>query len=250
MTTQEQYIERLKELVSAKYGRRPSTEEEFTELAQIVAEKTAINLEIASLKHLFAPVTRNSVAPRPITLSTLARYVGYAGWADFCTARDVLPANDTELIPVTHRWGVMLLTISAVVVVIITAIVLLRGNKEEVTVSESMEAVEAVYDRFAPVKEEWTAATTEYCNALREYYDESNIDGYITHVEGVNKEYISQLRANIERDIARYAVTNNITIDDATIARTADAIALICERMCDNLLVEARAVKAAAAEDI
>lgn len=242
MTMQEQYIQRLKELTISRFGRTITTMEDCEALSDDVFNEIGIKISPSSLEQLFCSKMPN-MAPRPATISTLARYLGYGSWSDFCTARDIRPAEDTEQIPVTHRWGVILLTALAVVVVVVTAIMLLQGDDD--TAPDTGEvATEVVDTRFTIIEEEWRAAATEHCNALREYYNEKYINEFIAHAESVNSEFIAIVRQNAYNDIAHYAATNNITVDNATIEQTANAIVTACELICNNLVNEARDIAA------
>ena len=233
MTTQEQYIERLKELTTTKFGRVIAGVEEYTALAEAVAEATGIQLDVPSLKHLFTH-TSYAISPRPTTLSALARYVGYGGWTDFCTSRDVLPAEDEEKIPIVRRWGMIAGAVLAAVTLIISIAVIIIHREEPMTEAEKLYS--AVDERFHGVKNRWTAATTEHCNEMRTYYDESDMASYRKIVAERNDEFMVNLYAEIGEDITLYAVEHNITVDNATIDRTADAIAALCQSMCDNLI--------------
>ena len=74
MTTQEQYIARLKEFVEAKFGQRITTIEDCDALSEAVGEATNIKLDSRAFMPIFVHDSR-AIAPRPVTLSTLARYL-------------------------------------------------------------------------------------------------------------------------------------------------------------------------------
>ena len=126
MTTQEQYVARLKEFVEAKFGRSITSLEDCDALSEAVGEATNIKLDSRAFLPIFVHNSR-AVAPRPVTLSTLARYLGYNSWSEFCTSSNVLPAEDTDVIPVVRRWGVIILTALAIVVVAGAIIFLIRA---------------------------------------------------------------------------------------------------------------------------
>ena len=235
MTTQEQYIERLKEMTATKFGRPVVTAEEYGALSDAVFEEIGIRVDVPAIKHLYTH-TSYAISPRPTTLSALARYVGYGSWSDFCTARDVQPADDQEQIPVVRRWGVIAGFALAAVATVVCITVLLIPREKEMTEAEARYA--AVDERFNAVLSTWAAITTEHCNELRGFYDKNNISNYHAHVMESNAEFSNNLSERIGEDITIYAVEHNITVDNATIDRTADAIAVICTSMCDNLLYE------------
>ena len=235
MTTQEQYIERLKEMTATKFGRSVVTTEDYGALSDAIFEEVGIRLDIPSIKHLYTH-TSYAISPRPTTLSALAKYVGYASWSDFCTARDIQPAEDQEKIPVVRRWRVIIGFAVAAIALIVMLIVMLLPREEEMTEAQTM--YRAVDDRFNAVLSTWAAITTEHCNDLRQYYDEQNMSNYHAHIIECNNAFATDLEARIGEDITRYAVEHNITVDNATIDNAAKAIATICNSMCDNLLYE------------
>ena len=71
MTTQQQYIERLKGMVVLKFGRGIATAEDCVALSEAVAEVTDMQLDANDYAKLFIP--QSNIAPRPVTLSALTR---------------------------------------------------------------------------------------------------------------------------------------------------------------------------------
>ena len=231
MTTQEQYIERLKEMVAAKFGQPITDVEGCRALMEAINEAVERpKISAAALELLYLPRLGKD-APRPTTLSALAKYVGYGSWSDFCTADDITPADDSDIIARPRHWGVIILTCIAVVVVIITAVVLLRGDNDTKEEGAIQPTVEKIDSRFVAVAEEWFASTTEHCLTIREY-EQLDAASYAAHVEKVNAEYIALMDEGIRRDLIRYAAAHNITVDDATLSRTAEQISAQCRNIC------------------
>ena len=225
MTTQEQYIARLKEYVEAKFGRTISTIEDCEALGEAVGEVTNIRLD----SRAYMPIFTGNVAPRPVTLSTLARYLGYGSWSDFCTSSDVKPAEDKDIIPTTRRWGVIILTSIAIIVVITTIITLLTMESKSATPTQPKSVI---IEEFSSIEAEWLATTTEHCLTLREFCDDSN---YESRVTAFIEEYTSTLKQEIAIDLTRYAIEQNIDIDNNSINETASAISDKCKKMCEGL---------------
>lgn len=231
MTTQEQYIERLKEMVATKFGQPITDVEGCRALMEAINEAVERpKISAAALELLYLP-RMGKDAPRPATLSALAKYMGYGSWSDFCTADDITPADDSDIIVRPRRWGVIILTGIAIAVVIITATILLRGDNNTEGKSISKPAVEQIDSRFMSVAEEWFAGTTEHCLTVREY-EQLDTESYAAHVEKVNAEYIALMDEGIRRDLIRYAAAHNITVDDATLSRTAELISEQCRNIC------------------
>lgn len=229
MTTQEQYVARLKEFVEAKFGRSITSLEDCDALSEAVGEATNIKLDSRAFLPIFVHNSR-AVAPRPVTLSTLARYLGYNSWSEFCTSSNVLPAEDTDVIPVVRRWGVIILTALAIVVVAGAIIFLIRAvdsDKSKVD-NRHLEVVERVEQR-------WVARTMEECNAMRAYKSDST---YVDMLDAFALEYNELLDAEVLRDIRDAVDGEGISISDENIAAHADTIANRCRAMYNVLYKE------------
>ena len=204
MTTQEQYIARLKEFVEAKFGQRITTIEDCDALSEAVGEATNIKLDSRAFMPIFVHDSR-AIAPRPVTLSTLARYLGYNSWSEFCTSSDVMPAADADIIPVTRRWGVIILTILALGVVvgaIIFLVSVLRTDRED---------------------------------AIRAYQSDST---YLDTLDAFAAEYESMLATDVVRDLRDALDRDDITVDENVISAYADSISHRCRSMCRALQEE------------
>ena len=228
MTTQQQYIERLKDMVVREFGRSIATLEDCVALRRAVEESTDILLDANDYATLFFP--KSNIAPRPVILSALTRYVGYESWSSFCSSSDVLPAEDQDFIPTPRRWGVFILTVVAILVVIITAVVLLNdGSDDDANKSKDVDfVVESVEDR-------WLARTLEECNALRAYADEVD---YSERIDSLLNEYSTTLYEEIVVELSASLKEHNITISDEELASYAEVIMAECYTMCETLHYE------------
>lgn len=227
MTTQQQYIERLKDMVTQKFGRGIATAEDCVALSEAVAEVTDMQLDANDYAKLFIP--QSNIAPRPVTLSALTRYVGYDSWSTFCSSSEVRPAEDSDIIPTPRRWGVFILTIVAIIVVVVTAIALLDGGKDDDVVVENADVVVAM------VEERWLARTLEECNALRAYADEQN---YSERIDAFMAEYCTTLYDEISSHIISDMQRHSISLTDDEVASYANSIVVQCCTMCETLRME------------
>lgn len=227
MTTQQQYIERLKGMVVLKFGRGIATAEDCVALGEAVAEVTDMHLDANDYAKLFIP--QSNIAPRPVTLSALTRYVGYDSWSTFCSSSEVRPAEDSDIIPTPRRWGVFILTIVAIIVVVVTAIALLDGGKDDDDVVENADVVVAM------VEERWLARTLEECNALRAYADEQN---YSERIDAFMAEYCTTLYDEISSHIISDMQRYSISLTDDEVASYANSIVVQCCTMCETLRME------------
>lgn len=83
-----QNIESLKVHVAKAFGRTLDSPSDYDSLSLSIREKTGEYISPTTLKRLFGYV-KPATVPRPSTLSVLSRYVGYAGWSDFCQSLEV-----------------------------------------------------------------------------------------------------------------------------------------------------------------
>ena len=227
MTTQQQYIERLKGMVVLKFGRGIATAEDCVALSEAVAEVTDMQLDANDYAKLFIP--QSNIAPRPVTLSALTRYVGYESWSTFCSSSEVRPAEESDIIPTPRRWGVFILTIVAIIVVVVTAIALLDGGKDDVVVVENADVVVAM------VEERWLARTIEECNALRAYADEQN---YSERIDAFMEEYCTTLYDEISSHIISDMQRHSISLTDDEVSSYTNSIVVQCCTMCETLRME------------
>lgn len=227
MTTQQQYIERLKEMVAHKFGRSIVTVEDCAALSKEVEEAIYLSLDANDYATLFFP--QSNIAPRPVILSALTRYVGYDSWSSFCTSADVLPAEDRDIIPTPRRWGVFILTVVAIIIVVVTAVVLLNDGSNKSIDTESVDTV------VEGVETRWLARTLEECNALRAYSDDED---YSERIDLFMAEYCTTLYDEIASEIILVLQEQNISLSDEAIASYAEAIMAQCYTMCETLHIE------------
>ncbi len=227
MTTQQQYIERLKDMVAQEFGRSIATAEDCVALSEAIEEVTDMRLDANDYATLFFP--KSNIAPRPVILSALTRYVGYESWSSFCSSSDVLPAEDSDIIPTPRRWGVFILTLAALIVVVVTAVILLNDGTEEVAQTKSPDVV------VESVEERWLARTLEECNALRAYSEDED---YTERIDTFMAEYCTTLYDEIASELISMLGEHNISLPEDKVASYAETIMAQCYTMCETLHVE------------
>lgn len=77
------HIERLKDAVVTVFGQTLDAPTDYERLSADIQRRTGELISVSTLKRLFGYIKPGTI-PRPSTLSVLARYVGSAGWSDFC----------------------------------------------------------------------------------------------------------------------------------------------------------------------
>lgn len=84
---QERGMERLRQAVEQKVGRQIRTPVDFDWLALRMKEEKAETLSVSTLKRIWHYVAVEGTV-RVATLSVLARFVGFAGFDDFCRSME------------------------------------------------------------------------------------------------------------------------------------------------------------------
>ena len=79
-----EHIEKLKDAVVAVFGQTLDAPTAYEQLSADIQKITGELISVSTLKRLFGYIKPGTI-PRPSTLSVLARYVGSAGWSDFCS---------------------------------------------------------------------------------------------------------------------------------------------------------------------
>lgn len=231
MTTQEQYVARLSGMVEKKFGRRITTMEDCEALGDAVAEATKIKLDSRAYAPLFVETSRG-IAPRPVTLSTLTRYLGYSSWGDFCNTTVPMPNDKSDILSAPRRWGVVILTMLAIGVVVAAVLILVLSSNGRRGVEVDDPAVVEVVDE---VSERWMARTIERCNAVRAYNEAAD---YAARVDAFVAEYDALLMAEVKRDLESAAKHSDVDVAPSTLVHHADAIAERCKAMCRALYAE------------
>lgn len=87
------HIENLKREIGLKFGRTIESAADFDLLSITIKQATSETISASTLKRIFGYV-KYDAEPSATTLSILSRYVGYAGWSDFC--RNYIPSEPCD----------------------------------------------------------------------------------------------------------------------------------------------------------
>lgn len=230
MTTQEQYIEKIKHLVVKRFGANISSADDCVALSDAVEKEVGVRIDMPTLQMLFS---RNSrvVTPRPMVLSALAKYVGYSGWSDFCATCNINGNDDDATIPVRRRWG-MIVAICVAVVAVVVGVVLFLG-RDTSTTEQSDEPT--AYDYMVEaVADDWLVRTKEHYLDLR-IYDGDNSLAFDTHVAAFYEEFTQDLTTFIANDIRAKALEEGIDIEGEDVEASAEDVANRCIAIIDEL---------------
>ena len=87
------HIENLKREIGLKFGRTIESAADFDLLSIAIKQISSETISASTLKRIFGYV-KYDAEPSATTLSILSRYVGYAGWSDFC--RNYIPSESYD----------------------------------------------------------------------------------------------------------------------------------------------------------
>ena len=92
-TLEKDKVSLLLEAVRTKFGKTLDSGSDYDSLSLDIQRTTGEQVSGTTLKRLYKYIKRPT-APRTSTLSILSRYVGYAGWSDFCEKYGEIPAAE------------------------------------------------------------------------------------------------------------------------------------------------------------
>ena len=90
------YLLLLKTEIERRFGRQPESPVDYNDLALNIQRVTGKEISSYTLMRIWGHV-KNTSSPRQDTLSNLARYAGYAGWADFVEKKNQEAGDGAEV---------------------------------------------------------------------------------------------------------------------------------------------------------
>lgn len=200
-------IERLKAEVVATFTRTLDSPTDFDALSADIMHRTGEGVSSSTLRRLYGYI-KPAVVPRPSTLSVLARYVGRAGWSEFCneacensTPEGKTPANE----PHRRRWYVAA-AVGAVAVVVL-ALYVLSGVEERTDKSAPITIVESAEEGEMTPKQRvlnrYKAESLQFCDEVRRHRNSTDILAYKRLVDSAYNAFVfDYLRPTITREIS------------------------------------------------
>lgn len=239
-----EHIERLKDAVIAVFGQTLDAPTDYERLSADIQKKTGELISVSTLKRLFGYIKPGTI-PRPSTLSVLARYVGSAGWSDFCSkcsmAEDPMPHK--VLAKPVYRYPIVYIAIAVLCVSGVlgwfgwghnrenTAAPLLRDKEVPVLHSDAEETNEQKYERLLL---SFVAISKEKCDSVRACRQNMDIISYKELVDSVYFPFVfTFLQDSIKQQVKR------IFPDDELLrVRYGNDIFAQCREICVELMRE------------
>lgn len=231
MTTQEQYVAKIKQLVIQKYGRNISSADDCASLSDAIEKSVGVRIDMPTLQLLFSR-NKSVMMPRLMVLSTLAKYVGYEDWSDFCAAHTVSSSDDSAKIPVRRRWGVIVATVIGIAVILLGALFVLNGDEEVKSEDKTTAAYNLV---VSDVTAKYVMMADIECLALRAH-DGTNRIAFEEQTQETISRYRSEVSVAIADDIRAAAAEANIEVDDASVDASAAKITDRCVAILEEIL--------------
>ena len=121
------HIENLKKEVVRKFGRTVEAAADFDTLSMAIQQGISETVSPSTLKRVFGYV-KYDAEPSATTLSILSRYVGYAGWSDFCRNFRPSESDGGTSHSKIHKQKKLILFLTAVSIVLTVVCILLSAR--------------------------------------------------------------------------------------------------------------------------
>lgn len=121
------HIENLKKEVVRKFGRTVEAAADFDTLSMAIQQGISETVSPSTLKRVFGYV-KYDAEPSATTLSILSRYVGYAGWSDFCRNFQPSESDGGTSHSKIHKQKKLILFLTAVSIVLTVVCILLSTH--------------------------------------------------------------------------------------------------------------------------
>lgn len=172
----------LREKVEQKAGRRMSSPKDFDVLHQMLLDAHT-PLGISTLMRIWGYVQRDG-GLRQTSLTTLAQFVGYADWEDFCRhQRDVadqpLPSDSRQVRRTTWPW--VAAALSGMVITILAVLLLSRQD------TNSTNAAEQPVDRVLHKGQDCFATIDDYLSLFNIHATDT---AYYQPLPGLHEVYV------------------------------------------------------------
>lgn len=234
MECTDEQIDALKDAVVGVFGRTLDAPTDFDALSSEIQKKTGEAISPSTLKRLYGYI-KSATAPRPSTLSTLARYAGCAGWSDFCEVR----CGRIDASPKRNSYRAWLYYVLIGVGICILIIFLLRfagaaPAESDIGSVQSIFVAETPDQKAVRIKRRCVAFVKEHCDSIRNFRSEMDIIAYKEAVDDFYYPFVfTDVNALIDKEIAEA-----FPDDEMFAAQYRNEIFELCQDMCIELMRE------------
>lgn len=219
-------IDALKDTVVETFGRTLDAPTDFDALSSEIQNKTGETISPSTLKRLYGYI-KPATTPRPSTLSTLARYAGFAGWSDFCDARSVQIGGPKKQNRYRTLWYYVLVGVGICGLIIFILRFAGMASTEPETPEQKVERIKLRCAAFAK----------ERCDSMRNLRNGMNI---ITYKETVDDFYYPFVFTELKDSINKQ-IEDVFPKDDSLATRYRNEVFGLCRDICVELIREIQA---------
>lgn len=252
MMHSEEHIDRLKRAIIERFGRTLDSPTDYDMLSADIKQCTGETISSATLKRLFGYL-KPSTAPRPSTLSVLARYVGCTGWSDFCRMRQEVSIEESASLRRSPFIRRVAIGAGIFFVLVIVAILVVTKPKEPIASSHIQYIHDTVYvERMIEIEDTISRSLTDehqryelalryclgeakrQCDAVRAHRSQMDILTYKSFVDSAYFAIVFDYMDNV----IKQRVSNDFYGDSLLIMRYGNDIFAQCRDACIELMRE------------
>ena len=235
-------IKRLKEEVIMTFGGSLDSPMDYEALAEEIKGKTKLHVSATTLKRVFGYI-KSSNAPSGATLGVLARYCGYAGWADWCAKHGLEAGNKKREKTKTGKMRIAVISAASLLIAAVALTLILSEPQESNKAAEQPAAISE-----PPVFEETDSGTLRYqellkyctdaaavkCDSVRSRRDRMTMDEYYQFAMQEYSRILNDIRS-LSEQCSEDAFKGNDTLQRMYAAQIFSA----CREVCLPLWIEA-----------
>ncbi len=224
----------LKEAVVGTFGRTLDAPTDFDLLSAEIRKSTGETISASTLKRLYGYI-RPATAPRPSTLSALARYAGYAGWSDFCGSRESGTAVAETRRSARRRRRLLILSGTAALCILAFGMVAGVGPFRAAQGSaDPVSPPETAGQRAERIAQRCVALAKVRCDSVRRLRPGMDIIAYREAVEEFYFPFVfTEMKDTVDRLVAEA-----FPDDTLLVARYRNEVFSLCRDFCVELLRE------------
>lgn len=236
-------IRLLKEETVRIFGKSLDSPTDYEALAAEILEKTGKSISSTTLKRVFGYI-KNGNAPTGATLGLLARYCGYAGWADWCAKHGFEADNEKGRKTKTGKMRIAVIS-AASLLIAAAALTLIflkpqasnKAEEQPAAVSEppAFEETDGETLRYHELLKYCTDAAAFKCDSVRSRREGMTMDEYYRFAMQEYSRILDDMR-----DMAEQCATDAFKDNDTLRRMYSAQIFSTCREVCLPLWIEAQ----------
>ena len=235
-------IKQLKEEVIMTFGGSLDSPIDYEALAEAIKGKTKLPVSATTLKRVFGYI-KSSNAPSGATLGILARYCGYAGWADWCAKHGLEAGNKKREKANAGKMRIAVISAASLLIAAVALTLILSkpqaSNKTEeqpaaISKPPAFEETDSEILRYQELLKYCTDAAAVKCDSVRSRRDRMTMDEYYQFAMQEYSRILNNMRS-LSEQCTEDAFKGNDTLQRMYAAQIFSA----CREVCLPLWIEA-----------